>query len=214
MHHGSHGGMPELCPRRSTTGRQGSQDDAAISRPLRGVAPGLQGGPEPVSNFDYAGPLTEICSWAFSPSAPRASGWNGTARTLKVKNAPELIVRAHRISQGLVAVAPPRSPSRGGVSPADSWSPNLSERYFKPCLRSSSPGSNRPAILGLRLVRASSTPSQVSPGDCAIGPLSRVGHRPVALKCAFAHARICCSFEWRKTRQVPHPAPPGQQLGQ
>ena len=42
-----------------------------------------------MSNFDYAGPLTEIVLWACSPASPgRRLEWD--SENLKVKNAPEL----------------------------------------------------------------------------------------------------------------------------
>ncbi len=91
MYHGSHGGMPELLP--------ASLLDAARAVPkTMERSPGhyeewllaCKGGPRPVSNFDYAGPLTEIV--LLGVLALRAAGtrleWDGAS--LKVKNAPEL----------------------------------------------------------------------------------------------------------------------------
>lgn len=91
MHHSSHGGMPEVFP-------------AALQEAVRAVpktmarSPGhyeewllaCKGGPRPVSNFDYSGPLTEIV--LLGVLALRAPGtrieWDSAA--MKVKNAPEL----------------------------------------------------------------------------------------------------------------------------
>ena len=61
MHHSSHGGMPQLLPSEL-------HDEAAKVPKTMERSPGhyeewllaCKGGPKPVSNFDYAGPLTEI----------------------------------------------------------------------------------------------------------------------------------------------------------
>jgi predicted dehydrogenase len=91
MHHGSHGGMPEVFP--LSLQEQAQQTPKTMTR-----SPGhyeewllaCKGGPRPVSNFDYAGPLTEIV--LLGVLALRAPGkrleWDSAA--LKVKNAPEL----------------------------------------------------------------------------------------------------------------------------
>src|SRR5271168_3576711 len=91
MHHGSHGGMPELFPL--------SLHEQAKTVPKTMLrSPGhyeewllaCKGGPRPVSNFDYAGPLTEIV--LLGVLALRAPGqrleWDSA--NLKVKNAPDL----------------------------------------------------------------------------------------------------------------------------
>ncbi len=91
MVHGSHGGMPELLTP--------SREDAARAVPkTMERSPGhyeewllaCKGGPRPVSNFDYAGPLTEIV--LLGVLALRAPGrrleWDSA--NLRVKNAPEL----------------------------------------------------------------------------------------------------------------------------
>lgn len=91
MHHGSHGGMPEVWPL--------SLSEVAARVPkTMARSPGhyeewllaCKGGPKPVSNFDYAGPLTEIV--LLGVLALRAPGtrieWDSA--TMKVKNAPEL----------------------------------------------------------------------------------------------------------------------------
>ena len=110
MHHGSHGGMPTLLP-------------ASLNEQARTVAktmtrsPGhyeewllaCKGGPRPVSNFDYAGPLTEIV--LLGVLALRAPGgrleWDGA--NLKVKNAAGAgPIHPHGISQGLDALKPRR----------------------------------------------------------------------------------------------------------
>jgi predicted dehydrogenase len=91
MHHSSHGGMPMLLP--------ASLNDQAktVARTMK-RSPGhyeewllaCKGGARPISNFDYAGPLTEIV--LLGVLALRAPGkrlqWDGA--NLKVKNAPEL----------------------------------------------------------------------------------------------------------------------------
>jgi predicted dehydrogenase len=96
MYHGSHGGMPELLP-------------VALMEQARTVpktfnrSPGhyeewllaCKGGPKPVSNFDYAGPLTEVV--LLGVLALRAPGtrleWD--SENQKVKNAPELSQYVH-----------------------------------------------------------------------------------------------------------------------
>jgi predicted dehydrogenase len=91
MHHGSHGGMPMLLP-------AGLNDQAKSVPRTMARSPGhyeewllaCKGGPRPVSNFDYAGPLTEIV--LLGVLALRAPGrrleWD--AENMKVKDAPEL----------------------------------------------------------------------------------------------------------------------------
>jgi hypothetical protein len=91
MYHGSHGGMPVVLPR--------DLHEAAIKTPRSmSRSPGhyeewvqaCKGGPTPVSNFDYSGPLTEIV--LLGVLALRSPGvrleWD--AINQKVKNAPEL----------------------------------------------------------------------------------------------------------------------------
>ena len=91
MHHGSHGGMPQLLPAalheeakavpRTMTRSPGHYEEWLLA---------CKGGPRPVSNFDYAGPLTEVV--LLGVLALRAPGrrldWDGV--NLKVANAPEL----------------------------------------------------------------------------------------------------------------------------
>ena len=91
MVHGSHGGMPELWPHslheqaqavpKTMTRSPGHYEEWLLA---------CKGGPRPVSNFDYAGPLTEIV--LLGVLALRAPGrrleWDGA--NLRVKNAPEL----------------------------------------------------------------------------------------------------------------------------
>jgi hypothetical protein len=91
MYHGSHGGMPELLP--GVLLEEAKSVPKAMPR-----SPGhyeewllaCKGGPRPVSNFDYAGPLTEIV--LLGVLALRAPGarleWDSA--NLKVKNAPEV----------------------------------------------------------------------------------------------------------------------------
>lgn len=91
MYHGSHGGMPQLLP-------HALNDEAAKVNKSIERSPGhyeewvaaCKGGPRPVSNFDYAGPLTEIMLLGvLSLKAPgRRLEWDSA--NLKINNAPEL----------------------------------------------------------------------------------------------------------------------------
>jgi predicted dehydrogenase len=96
MYHGSHGGMPELLP--ETLHEQAKTIPKTMER-----SPGhyeewllaCKGGPQPVSNFRYSGPLTEII--LLGVLALRAPGtrleWDSA--NLRVKNAPELNQYVH-----------------------------------------------------------------------------------------------------------------------
>jgi predicted dehydrogenase len=96
MHHGSHGGMPELLP-------AGLHERAMAVPKTMERSPGhyeewllaCKGGPRPASNFDHAGPLTEIV--LLGVLALRAPGrrleWDDA--NLKVKNAQELDAFVH-----------------------------------------------------------------------------------------------------------------------
>ena len=96
MFHSSHGGMPELLPRALHESAKAVPKTIARS-------PGhyeewllaCKGGPRPVSNFDYAGPLTEIV--LLGVLALRAPGkrieWESDK--LKTKNAPEIDAYVH-----------------------------------------------------------------------------------------------------------------------
>jgi len=91
MHHSSHGGTPEVFP-------VALQEEAKKVPKTMVRSPGhyeewllaCKGGPRPVSNFDYSGPMTEIV--LLGVLALRAPGtkieWDSA--NLKVKNAPEL----------------------------------------------------------------------------------------------------------------------------
>lgn len=91
MHHGSHGGMPELFP--ATLHEEAAKVAKTMIR-----SPGhyeewllaCKGGPRPVSNFEYSGPLTEtVLLGVLSLRAPGMRlEWDSPE--LKVKNAPEL----------------------------------------------------------------------------------------------------------------------------
>jgi len=96
MYHGSHGGMPQLLP--------GELHDAAAKIPqtmARSLGhyeewlAAIKGGPQPVSNFAYAGPMTETV--LLGVLAMRAPGvrleWDSA--NLKVKNAPEVNQYVH-----------------------------------------------------------------------------------------------------------------------
>jgi predicted dehydrogenase len=91
MYHSSHGGMPQLLPR--------ELHEMAMTVPKtmpRSVGhyeewvQACKGGPRPVSNFDYSGPLTEIVLLGVLAlrSPGRRLEWD--SENLKVKNAPEL----------------------------------------------------------------------------------------------------------------------------
>jgi predicted dehydrogenase len=91
MYHSSHGGMPQLLP-------AGLHEDAKKVAKTMERSPGhyeefvaaCKGGPRPVSNLDYAGPLTEVV--LLGVLALRAPGrrleWDSD--NLKVKNVPEV----------------------------------------------------------------------------------------------------------------------------
>ena len=82
MFHSSHGGMPEVLP--VSLAEAAKQVPKTIAR-----SPGhyeewllaCKGGPRPVSNFDYAGPLTEIVLIGVLALLRRANGSNGIAPT-------------------------------------------------------------------------------------------------------------------------------------
>jgi predicted dehydrogenase len=96
MYHGSHGGMPQLFP------RELHEDAKKVGKTMK-RSPGhyeewveaCKGGPRPVSDFDYAGPLTEIV--LLGVLALRAPGrrleWD--SEKLKAKNATDLNVFIH-----------------------------------------------------------------------------------------------------------------------
>jgi predicted dehydrogenase len=96
MYHSSHGGTPSLLP------RQLHESAASVPRSIE-RSPGhyeewvraCRGGPRPVSNFDYAGPLTEIV--LLGVLALRAPGrrleWD--SENLRITNAPELNEHVH-----------------------------------------------------------------------------------------------------------------------
>jgi predicted dehydrogenase len=96
MYHGSHGGMPQLLPREL-------HDRAARVPRSMPRSPGhyeewvaaCKGGPRPASNFDYAGPLTEIV--LLGVLALRAPGrrllWD--SEKLAVRDEPELNRHVH-----------------------------------------------------------------------------------------------------------------------
>ena len=91
MHHSSHGGMPQLLP--SELHEEAEKVPKTMKR-----SPGhyeewllaCKGGPKPVSNFDYAGPLTEILLLGLLAcrSPGRRLEWDSA--NLKFTNAPEL----------------------------------------------------------------------------------------------------------------------------
>jgi hypothetical protein len=91
MYHSSHGGMPQLLPRElhEEAGKVPKTMERSPGHYEEWVA-ASKGGPRPVSNFDYAGPLTEVV--LLGVLALRSPGhrleWD--SEQLKVKNEPEL----------------------------------------------------------------------------------------------------------------------------
>lgn len=91
MHHGSHGGMPEVFP-------ASLQEQAKAVPKTMTRSPGhyeewllaCKGGPRPVSNFDYAGPLTETALLGVLAMRSLGARLEWDSENLKVKNAPEL----------------------------------------------------------------------------------------------------------------------------
>lgn len=91
MHHGSHGGMPEVFP-------ASLQEQAKAVPKTMTRSPGhyeewllaCKGGPRPVSNFDYAGPLTETALLGVLAMRSLGTRLEWDSENLKVKNAPEL----------------------------------------------------------------------------------------------------------------------------
>ena len=91
MYHASHGGMPLLLP------HELHEDAVKVKKSIE-RSPGhyeewvnaCKGGPRPVSNFDYAGPLTEIMLLGvLALKAPgRRLEWDSD--NLKIRNAPDL----------------------------------------------------------------------------------------------------------------------------
>lgn len=96
MYHGSHGGMPQLLPASLT-------DQAKAVPKTMERSPGhyeewllaCKGGPKPVSNFEYSGPMTEtVLLGVLALRAPgRRLEWN--SEQLKIANAPELNEHVH-----------------------------------------------------------------------------------------------------------------------
>ena len=82
IHHSSHGGMPQLLP------SELHEEAVKVPKTMK-RSPGhyeewllaCKGGPKPVSNFDYAGPLTEILLVGLLALRAPAGGSSGTART-------------------------------------------------------------------------------------------------------------------------------------
>jgi predicted dehydrogenase len=96
MFHSSHGGMPELLP--SGLMEEAKKVPKTMPRSAGHYEEWIaacKGGPRPISNFDYAGPLTEIA--LAGVLALRAPGkrleWDSA--NLKVTNAPELDQYVH-----------------------------------------------------------------------------------------------------------------------
>ena len=80
MFHGSHGDMPQLLPR-------ALHEEAAKVPKTMPRSPGhyqewvaaCKGGPQAVSNFDYAGPMTEVVLLGVLALCAPAGDWSGTA---------------------------------------------------------------------------------------------------------------------------------------
>ena len=115
MYHGSHGGMPSLLP------SELHEDAAKVPKTIP-RSPGhyeewlaaCKGGPKPMSNFDYAGPLTDILLLGVLALRMPYRRLHWDSLNMKVTNAPELSVCSHRVPQGLVFVAQ-EEPLRRGV---------------------------------------------------------------------------------------------------
>lgn len=91
MHHGSHGGMPEVFP-------APLQEQAKAVPKTMIRSPGhyeewllaCKGGPRPVSNFDFAGQVTETALLGVLAMRSLGTRLEWDSENLKVKNAPEL----------------------------------------------------------------------------------------------------------------------------
>ena len=91
MYHSSHGGMPQLLPREL-------HEEAKNVPKTMARSPGhyeewtaaCKGGRRPVSNFDYAGPMTEIMLLGVLALRSPGQRLEWDSENLKVKNAPEL----------------------------------------------------------------------------------------------------------------------------
>ncbi|MFZ1937043.1 MAG: Gfo/Idh/MocA family oxidoreductase [Thermoguttaceae bacterium] len=91
MYHGSHGGMPSLLP------SELHEDAAKVPKTIP-RSPGhyeewlaaCKGGPKPMSNFDYAGPLTEILLLGVLALRMPYRRLHWDSLNMKVTNAPEL----------------------------------------------------------------------------------------------------------------------------
>ena len=91
MYHSSHGGMPQLLPGEL-------HEDAKKAAKTMKRSPGhyeewvaaCKGGPSPVSNFGYAGPLTEIVLLGVLALRSPGQRLEWDSENLKVKNVPEV----------------------------------------------------------------------------------------------------------------------------
>jgi predicted dehydrogenase len=91
MHHGSHGGMPRLLP--SELHEKAAKVPKTMKR-----SPGhyeewlsaCRGGPQPMSNFDYAGPLTEILLLGVLALRSPGQRLQWDSLKMKVTNLPDL----------------------------------------------------------------------------------------------------------------------------
>ena len=106
MHHGSHGGMPRLLP--SELHEKAAKVPKTMKR-----SPGhyeewlsaCKGGPQPMSNFDYAGPLTEILLLGVLALRSPGQRLQWDSLKMKVTEPPRpQPVRTYRVSQGLDVV--------------------------------------------------------------------------------------------------------------
>ena len=96
LHHSSHGGMPELLP--ATLHEEAENVPKTITR-----SPGhyeewllaCVGGPRPISNFDYAGPLTEIVLLGVLAMRMPGTRIEWDSENMKVKNVQELNAFLH-----------------------------------------------------------------------------------------------------------------------
>ena len=96
MFHSSHGGMPELLPAGLMEAAQ--KVPKTMPRSIGHYEEWLaacKGGPRPVSNFDYAGPMTEIALVGVLALRSPGQRLEWDSANLKAKNAPELNQYTH-----------------------------------------------------------------------------------------------------------------------
>jgi hypothetical protein len=96
MHHGSHGGMPELFP--AALHEEAAKVPKTMPRSIGHYEEWLaacKGEGRPISNFDYAGPLTEIVLLGVLSLRVPGTRLEWDSANLKVKNVPDLNEHTH-----------------------------------------------------------------------------------------------------------------------